>query len=85
MLLSPSPLEAQASGALGGFIAQTLQMCCGLACFSESAAGWLELHREHPKNRQQESQHREQRFPGGSSWLTRGGSFDPPLEFTVLC
>lgn len=85
MLLSPSPLEAQASGALGGFLAQTLQMCCGLACFSESAAGWLELHQEHPKNRRQESQHREQRFPGGSSWLTRGGSFDPPLEFTGLC
>lgn len=40
ILLSLSTLEAQASGAIGGFLAQTLQMCCGMACFSETAAGW---------------------------------------------
>lgn len=40
MLLSLSTLEAQTSGAIGAFLAHTLQMCCGLACFSESAAGW---------------------------------------------
>lgn len=40
MLLSLSTLEALASGAIGAFLAQALQMCCGLACFSESAAGW---------------------------------------------
>lgn len=40
MLLRLSTLEAQASGAIGGFLAQTLQMCCGLACFTEGDAGW---------------------------------------------
>lgn len=40
MLLSLSALEAQASGAVGGFLAHTLQLGCGLACFSESTAGW---------------------------------------------
>lgn len=40
MLLSLPTLEAQASGAVGDFLAQTLQMGCGLACFSESAPGW---------------------------------------------
>lgn len=45
----------------------------------------LGLHQEYPKNnRQQESQHREQGFPVGSSWLALGGSFDPPLGSTVL-
>lgn len=40
MLLSLSALEAQASGAVGGFLAHTLQLGCGLACLSESTAGW---------------------------------------------